>query len=77
MQFRYTNKDISQERRLYDLLAMIKERPGVLIGEPSLTRLSHFIDGYEYATMELTDYRLHFDKEFQAFIEQKYPNKKG
>ncbi|HMJ65357.1 MAG TPA: hypothetical protein VK615_08390 [Candidatus Binatia bacterium] len=35
------------EESIYDLLAHIRRRPGLYIGDPELTRLQSFIIGYE------------------------------
>lgn len=36
---------------VYQLLDMIRQKPGIYIGEPSLTGLYHFLHGFEYALM--------------------------
>ncbi len=39
-------------KNIYDILAMIKTRPGMYLGQRSLTALSSFIDGYFFAIGE-------------------------
>lgn len=36
---------------VYELLDVIRKKPGIYIGEPSLTALNHFIHGFAYALM--------------------------
>ena len=38
-------------RSVYDLLDVIRKKPGIFLGERSLTALSHFIGGFEYALL--------------------------
>ena len=76
MRFDYTEKKDLYEYRLYRMLKDLQSNAGVLIGEPSLTKLFHFISGYEYAIMEAEDYRLHFHREYQAFISRRFPEKR-
>ena len=69
MKYCYTEKKACFENELKNLLFDIKKRPGVYIGEASLTKLFHFLSGYEYAIMTYENYRLHFDKDFQRYIQ--------
>ncbi|QLE58914.1 hypothetical protein [Nostoc sp. TCL26-01] len=60
---------------LYHLLARIKQRPGMYIGQCSITRLNMLLIGYSQARMELglprTKQEENFDK-FQEWIQNKY-----
>ena len=75
MDCHYTQKDMVIEKKLYDLVELILKTPGVYIGEPSLSRLFHFIGGYAFAVMQLTGYRFYFEREFQAFVIARFPTK--
>ncbi|MDX2093494.1 MAG: hypothetical protein SFX73_36960 [Kofleriaceae bacterium] len=44
---------------------MIRQKPGLLIGAPSITGLSHFIDGFKYA---LSTTENPFDDEEPPFV---------
>lgn len=59
----------------YHLLERIKQRPGMYIGQCSITRLNMLLVGYSQARMELglprTEQEKNFDK-FQEWIESKY-----
>ena len=68
----YSEKNKENEKQYLEFLLQIKENTACLIGKASLSRLSFFMAGYEFAFQELTGYRLWFNKEFQAFIEQYY-----
>ena len=66
----YSEKNPEYEKQYLEFLLQIKENAAVLIGKASLSRLSFFMSGYEFAFQELTGYRLWFNKEFQTFIEK-------
>ncbi len=68
----YTQRIRKYEEKLYEVLMIIKDRPATLIGKKSLTLLFQFINGYEYAFIDLLEYRLHFEKEFQSYISNRY-----
>ena len=34
-------------RSVYELLDVVRQKPGLFIGEPSITALNHFINGFE------------------------------
>ncbi|UBF25038.1 hypothetical protein K9N68_25885 [Kovacikia minuta CCNUW1] len=52
---------------LYDLLARIKQRPGMYMGKPSITRLNSFLDGYMSARIELGLSPTQQEQEFNGF----------
>jgi hypothetical protein len=60
---------------LYHLLERIKQRPGMYVGQCSITRLNMLLVGYSQARMELglprTEQEKNLDK-FQEWIESKY-----
>ncbi|MCF4966609.1 hypothetical protein [Nostoc sp. CMAA1605] len=60
---------------LYHLLERIKQRPGMYIGQCSITRLNMLLIGYSQARMELglprTEQEKHFDN-FQEWIQIKF-----
>ncbi|MBQ1768035.1 MAG: hypothetical protein IIZ91_02855 [Oscillospiraceae bacterium] len=60
------------EKMFTDMLFEVEKCPGAYIGEPSFKGLFYFMGGYELAFSELKGYRLHFDKDFQRFIEKRY-----
>ena len=67
------------ERHLFLLLDRIRNRPGVYLGEASLTKLFHFICGYSQAALDFdicSSVNLKFDKEFDAYIKSIIPEKK-
>lgn len=68
----YSERIDENEKMFIDMLFEVEKCPGAYLGEPSLQRLFDFIGGYELAFSELKGYRLHFDNEFQRFIEKKY-----
>jgi hypothetical protein len=74
MRFEYTELMNEYEEQLYSVLKTIQSSPGLYLGEPSITKLCHFISGYTYAVMVYKDYRLHFDRDFQLYIESRYPD---
>ena len=73
----YIERNAAQERKLYEVIQFIQTHPGIILGSKSLTGLFHFLGGYEVAYSDLTGYRFHFNKEFQAFISGKYPTNKA
>ena len=74
-QYEYTEIKMKYERQFYDLLFKIKKCPGVIIGSKSLEKLFFFMGGYDYAFSDLMPYRLHFDKDFQEYVSNKFPTK--
>ena len=72
MVWEYTERIDENEKMFTDMLFEVEKCPGAYIGEPSLQRLFDFMGGYELAFSELKGYRLHFDKDFQRFIEKRY-----
>lgn len=42
------------DENLLKLIAEINQRPGMYLGEPSVSRLRAFLDGYCYAASQLT-----------------------
>jgi hypothetical protein len=60
---------------LYHLLERIKQRPGMYIGQCSITRLNMLLIGYSQARMELglprTEQEKNFD-DFQEWIQSKF-----
>ena len=72
----YSEKNQEYETQYLEFLLQIKENAACLIGKASLSGLSFFMSGYEFAFQELTGYRLWFNREFQAFIE-KYCSSSG
>ena len=73
---KYTEKENRYEMMLYEALRLLEAEPRVIIGEKSFTKLVYFLTGYEYAFMQMKNYRLHFDREFQEFISKRYPTEK-
>ncbi|MCI0446992.1 hypothetical protein L0152_27785 [bacterium] len=60
---------------LYELLQKIKERPGLYLGQRSITRLHAFIGGYSLAQHELGVPSLeteHILGEFQEWIQHRF-----
>lgn len=57
----------------FDLLNKIRERPGVYILEPSLTRLRYLIDGYMICSFKYHN-EVNFLGNFQEFVEKRYFN---
>ncbi|MCU0543631.1 MAG: hypothetical protein MUE44_15870 [Oscillatoriaceae cyanobacterium Prado104] len=59
----------------FDLLQRIKQRPGMYLGKPSITRLRAFLDGYEMARAELglpdTEQQQQLEG-FQEWIQERY-----
>jgi hypothetical protein len=60
---------------MYELLPVLKKlraRPGMYIGEPSLTKLAAFLRGYDYAQFEFHAASADpFFLSFQSWIEQR------
>jgi hypothetical protein len=42
-------------RTIYELLDIVRKKPGLFIGEPSLTALRGFIDGFRYALSSVSN----------------------
>ena len=59
------------EQQLNHLIQKMKIDYGLFIGEKSLQRLSFFLRGYMYAFFEENGYIFAFDKDFQAYIQNK------
>jgi hypothetical protein len=58
--------------KLDPLLSRLRDRPGMYIGEPSLTKLAAFLRGYDYARYELlAEPGDPFFLSFQSWIEQR------
>jgi hypothetical protein len=57
----------------YELLLMIKQRPGAFLGEKSAQKLKIFLDGFEYAMIiSQKDYYIKSYTEFKEWFEKKY-----
>ncbi|MBZ8178566.1 hypothetical protein [Oscillatoria salina] len=60
---------------LFDILAKIKARPGMYIGQPSVSNLFMFLAGYKTARRELkiepTTAEKEFYREFQNFLQRR------
>ena len=58
---------------LFELLAKIRQQPGLYLGTPSITILRHFLVGYKFARQELgilpIDLELDFYQEFQPWLQ--------
>ena len=74
-QYAYTSRNDGYEAQLHLLLSDLRRCPGVLIGDVSLQRMAPFLSGYEYAFLQLTGYRLHFDREFQESVLRSFQTK--
>ncbi|MGB7441563.1 MAG: hypothetical protein WA919_10880 [Coleofasciculaceae cyanobacterium] len=61
---------------LYGILEKIKQRPGMYLGQPSLSALFMFIVGYKTARLELeitpTEKELEFYREFQPWLQKRF-----
>ena len=77
MEYEYKEKIINKERGLYNMILKMESSPLEWMEEPSLECLFQMISGYEYAIMELDDYRVHFEYEFQEYMLSKFASKKG
>lgn len=70
-----TNGNKNTQEYLYDLLARIKQRPGMYLGKVSLTRLKMLLMGYSMSRgelgLQLTQQEKQF-AQFQQWIQKKY-----
>ncbi|CAD5955041.1 hypothetical protein [Planktothrix agardhii] len=70
-----TNGNKNTQEYLYDLLARIKQRPGMYLGKVSLTRLKMLLMGYSMSRgelgLQLTQQEKQF-AQFQQWIQAKY-----
>ncbi|CAD5941483.1 MULTISPECIES: hypothetical protein [Planktothrix] len=70
-----TNGNKNTQEYLYDLLARIKQRPGMYLGKVSLTRLKMLLMGYSMSRgelgLQLTQQEKQF-AQFQKWIQTKY-----
>jgi hypothetical protein len=70
-----TNGNNNTQEYLYDLLARIKQRPGMYLGKVSLTRLKMLLMGYSMSRgelgLQLTQQEKQF-AQFQQWIQTKY-----
>lgn len=61
--------------KLYELLANIKQQPGMYLGAVSITSLRMFLVGYNFARQEMglenQDSESDFYKNFQPWLQQK------
>lgn len=60
------------DKRLYNLLQVMKERPAVFIGKKSLRYLSTYISGYIHCMYDMEDVHPEFLPGFQEYIEKYY-----
>lgn len=59
-----------------ELLSKIREKPGMYLGEESITRLDSFLGGYVYANFENgQNMRDEWIEGFQSFVDERYQNK--
>ncbi|MEG3439243.1 hypothetical protein V0288_19110 [Pannus brasiliensis CCIBt3594] len=67
---------MEKKASLLEILAKIKQRPGLYIGRPSVSDLFMFLVGYKTARRELgiepTAEEIQFHQEFHPFVENKY-----
>ena len=70
-----TNGNKNTQEYFYDLLARIKQRPGMYLGKVSLTRLKMLLMGYSMSRgelgLQLTQQEKQF-AQFQQWIQTKY-----
>jgi hypothetical protein len=70
-----TNGNKNTQEYLYDLLARIKQRPGMYLGKVSITRLKMLLMGYSMSRgelgLQLTQQEKQF-AQFQQWIQTKY-----
>lgn len=59
----------------YELMKKIREKPGLYLGEKSLTRLNFFIFGYEHKEQELGLQLTNEIAGFDEFTREKYGDK--
>jgi hypothetical protein len=75
MQNPHESRFSTQREYLYQVLQDIKTRPGMFLGNVSITRLRSFLDGYRSARADLglplTEQEKAFNR-FQAWIEQRF-----
>lgn len=61
---------------LFETLQKIKQRPGMYLGQPSITALFTFISGYEFAREELgiplTQSEENFHRNFQLWLQKRF-----
>lgn len=61
---------------LYDLIAKIKQRPGMYLGSASISALRFFLLGYHFARREggtqITEEESDFYKNFQPWLQKKF-----
>jgi len=62
-----TNGNKNTQEYLYDLLARIKQRPGMYLGKVSLTRLKMLLMGYSMSRGELGLQLTQQEKQFAQF----------
>ena len=62
----HSKLNISSEY-LYDLLQMIRKRPGMYLGSCGVTRLRFFLEGYAFARLDLGLTETKEEKEFKEF----------
>lgn len=67
---------MAEKSGLLEILAKIKQRPGLYIGRPSVSDLFMFLVGYKTARRELgiepTAEEIQFHQKFHPFVEKKY-----
>ncbi len=60
-------------KNFFELLLMIKKRPGAFLGEKSAQKLKIFLDGFEYAMIiSQKDYFIKSYTDFKEWFEKKY-----
>lgn len=57
---------------VFDILRRVKEKPACFLGQKSVLKLSILLGGYIQAVEDITHKCLHFNTDFQNFIENKY-----
>ena len=58
--------------KLYNILQKIKKRPGLYLGIKSLTRLSAFIDGFEFCMYDSGEKKSKLFDGFDEYIRERY-----
>lgn len=58
--------------KLNELMKHIKKRPGMYVGDKSLTKLGWFFEGYVMCAKEIGDDSYIIFDEFRDFVEKKY-----
>lgn len=75
MQDNHHSVTIISDEYLYEMLQRIKQRPGMFLGNCSITRLRAFLDGYMGARADLglppTQQELEFNQ-FQEWIQSRF-----